>query len=214
MSQRDSLPFDDGSLVLTDAGPETALIFFGGFKLPCFASFPLMEYETGSAALRAYYEPFLKFASKRGTGFVLCACTWRASAEWGAQLGYDSDGMVAVNRHAIDFVEELRANGPEAERPVAIEAPIGPRGDAYAPAPARRTRAEPSTERHPAGRVTALGLPSPRTVVPEQKVQSTRSSGAAGARTHRNGHAAVVAVIALRRPRHPRPVRGRRRRTT
>ena len=62
MSQRDPHPFDDGSLWLTDAGAETALIFHQGVDLPAFATFPLLESESGRAALREYIEPFLDLA--------------------------------------------------------------------------------------------------------------------------------------------------------
>ena len=133
MSYRDSLPLDDGSLFLTDAGMETALIFHQGQELPSFATFPLLESEAGRDALRTYYEPFLELARTRGTGFILGGCTWRASADWGAGLGYDRAAMDAVNRRAIEFVEELRASAPASQGAVVLEAPIGPRGDAYAP---------------------------------------------------------------------------------
>jgi S-methylmethionine-dependent homocysteine/selenocysteine methylase len=132
MSQRDSLFFGDG-LFLTDAGMETALIFHQGQDLPSFATFPLLETEAGRDALRAYYEPFLELARTRGTGFILGGCTWRASVDWGAGLGYDSDAIAAVNRHAMEFVDDLRAHAPASAHPVLLEAPIGPRGDAYAP---------------------------------------------------------------------------------
>jgi homocysteine S-methyltransferase len=111
---------------------ETALIFHQGQDLPSFATFPLLESEEGREALRTYYEPFLELARTRGTGFILGGCTWRASADWGAGLGYDSDAIAAANRRAIEFVEELRASRPTGG-PVVLEAPIGPRGDAYAP---------------------------------------------------------------------------------
>ena len=133
MSHRDALPLDDGSLFLTDAGMETALIFHQGQELPSFATFPLLETEAGRDALRAYYEPFLELARTRGTGFVLGGCTWRASADWGDELGYDADALAAVNRRAIEFVEELRASAPASQGAVLLEAPVGPRGDAYAP---------------------------------------------------------------------------------
>jgi S-methylmethionine-dependent homocysteine/selenocysteine methylase len=133
MSYRDSLPLDDGSLYLTDAGMETVLIFLQGQDLPSFATFPLLESESGREALRTYYEPFLELARSRGTGFILGAGTWRASADWGAGLGYDSTAMAAVNRRAMEFVDELRASLPADQPPVVLEAPVGPRGDAYAP---------------------------------------------------------------------------------
>ncbi len=133
MSYRDALPFDDGSLFLTDAGMETALIFHQGQELPSFATFPLLESEGGREALRTYYEPFLELARTRGTGFILGGCTWRASADWGAGLGYDADAIADVNRNAIAFVEEMRAATPASQGTVVLEAPVGPRGDAYTP---------------------------------------------------------------------------------
>jgi S-methylmethionine-dependent homocysteine/selenocysteine methylase len=132
MSTRETLPLDDSALFLTDAGMETALIFHQGIDLPSFATFPLLERESGREALRTYYEPFLELARTRAAGFVLGGCTWRANADWGAQLGYDAAALAAANRRAIEFVEELRASAPAAQGPVLLEAPIGPRGDAYA----------------------------------------------------------------------------------
>jgi S-methylmethionine-dependent homocysteine/selenocysteine methylase len=133
MAHRDPHPFDDGSLWLTDAGAETALIFHQGVDLPGFATFPLLESETGRAALREYIEPFLGLARTRHAGFVLGTSTWRANPDWGAELGYDEAALAAVNRRAVEFAEELRAATPVWERPVLIEGVIGPRGDAYAP---------------------------------------------------------------------------------
>jgi S-methylmethionine-dependent homocysteine/selenocysteine methylase len=128
-----TLPFDDGSLFLTDAGMETVLIFLQGQDLPSFATFPLREHESGREALRAYYEPFLELARTRDAGFILGANTWRANADWGATLGYDAVALERVNRRAIEFVGELRASAPAYSRPLLLEAPIGPRSDAYAP---------------------------------------------------------------------------------
>ena len=134
MARRASQLFDEGALFLTDAGMETALIFHQGIDLPAFASFPLLEHEPGREALRTYYAPFLELARTRGTGFVLGGGTWRANADWGAELGYDADALAAANRRAVAFVDELRASAPAAQGPVLLEAPIGPRADAYAPA--------------------------------------------------------------------------------
>jgi S-methylmethionine-dependent homocysteine/selenocysteine methylase len=133
MPQRNSHPFDDGSLWLTDAGVETSLIFHEGLDLPGFATFPLLESETGRAALRRYIEPFLDLARERDAGFVLGTSTWRANPDWGAELGYDEAALAAVNRRAVEFAEEVREGSPAWDRPVLIEGVLGPRGDAYAP---------------------------------------------------------------------------------
>ena len=166
MSQRASLPLDEGALFLTDAGMETALIFHQGIDLPAFATFPLLEHESGRDALRTYYAPFLELARTRGTGFVLGGGTWRANADWGAELGYDADALAAANRRAVAFVDELRAARRRRSGPVLLEAPIGPRADAYAPSSlmtADEARAVPlgaarDALGHPADLVTAITI--------------------------------------------------------
>ena len=154
MAHRDRHPFDDGSLWLTDAGAETALIFHQGVDLPGFATFPLLESETGRAALREYIEPFLGLARERNAGFVLGTATWRANPDWGTELGYDEAALEAVNRRAVEFAEELRAGTPAWDRPVLIEGVLGPRGDAYAPS-SLMTAAE--AERYHSTQLQTLG---------------------------------------------------------
>ncbi|MDP9257641.1 MAG: homocysteine S-methyltransferase family protein [Actinomycetota bacterium] len=154
MAHRDPHPFGDGSLWLTDAGAETALIFHQGVDLPGFATFPLLESETGRAALREYIEPFLGLARERHAGFVLGTSTWRANPDWGAELGYDEAALAAVNRRAVEFAEELRAATPAWDRPVLIEGVLGPRGDAYAPS-SLMTAAE--AERYHSSQLQTLG---------------------------------------------------------
>ena len=154
MAHRDRHPFEDGSLWLTDAGAETALIFHQGVDLPGFATFPLLESETGRAALREYIEPFLGLARERNAGFVLGTATWRANPDWGTELGYDEAALEAVNRRAVEFAEELRAGTPAWDRPVLIEGVLGPRGDAYAPS-SLMTAAE--AERYHSAQLQTLG---------------------------------------------------------
>jgi homocysteine S-methyltransferase len=121
-------------LFLTDGGLETVLIFHEGIELPEFASFPLLDDETGVETLRAYYEPYLEIARDSGSGFILEAPTWRASADWGARLGYSTERLAAVNRRAISLMEEIRAAHEEQIDAVVISGCVGPRADAYAPA--------------------------------------------------------------------------------
>jgi homocysteine S-methyltransferase len=112
---------------------ETTLIFHDGFDLPCFASFPLLESDDGRSALTRYYEPYLELARERGIGFVLEAATWRASPNWGEQLGYSLEALADANRRAIAFVESIREREEEPGRPFPISAAVGPEGDAYSP---------------------------------------------------------------------------------
>jgi homocysteine S-methyltransferase len=114
-------------VALTDGGLETWLVFHAGFDLPCFAAFPLLESDRGRDALRRYFEPFLDVAEERGLPFVLDTATWRATPDWGAQLGYDRDRLADANRAAVAFARELASERPN----VSINGVIGPRGDGY-----------------------------------------------------------------------------------
>ena len=133
MSYRGALPQLEGSLLATDGGLETWLIFDRGFDLPCFASFPLLETVEGRAALTDYFEAYLMLTRRHGIGFVLEAPTWRANPSWGAQLGYSLDRLADANRRSIAFMEEIRGREELPGRPFPISAPIGPEADAYNP---------------------------------------------------------------------------------
>ena len=133
MRYRESLPQLDGSVLLTDGGMETTLLFLDGIDLPCFATFPLLERADGREAMRRYFAPYFETAQRHGTGFVLEANTWRANPAWGAQLGYSLDDLAEANRRCVAFAEEIRDRAEEPGRPFVISAPLGPEGDAYDP---------------------------------------------------------------------------------
>jgi homocysteine S-methyltransferase len=116
-----------GTIAMADGGLETTLVFHDGFELPCFAAFPLLAASAGGAALRRYFEHFLDLAEERGLPFVLDTPTWRANPDWGAQLGYTSDGLAAANRDAVAFARALA----EGRSDVTINGVLGPRGDGY-----------------------------------------------------------------------------------
>lgn len=128
---RHHLPQLDGGLFLSDGGIETTLIFHDGIELPHFAAFALLDTEGGSDTLRRYFEPYLAVARARGVGMVLEAPTWRASADWGAKLGYDRAGLRRVNQRAIELLVALRTAWETPSSPLVISGAIGPRGDGY-----------------------------------------------------------------------------------
>jgi S-methylmethionine-dependent homocysteine/selenocysteine methylase len=130
---REHLPQLEGSLFITDGGIETVLIFHHGLDLPAFAAFDLLKDEQGTAALRDYYQPYLKLAREHGVGFVLESPTWRASSRWAGELGYTREVLGELNRKAIALMEEIRAKS-ELEAPVVISGCIGPQDDGYHPA--------------------------------------------------------------------------------
>jgi len=128
---RQHLPQLDGGDFLTDGGMETTFVFHRGMDLPHFAAFPLLDSDDGRVELVSYIEPYILLALQRGVGFILDTPTWRANADWGLKLGYDRDGLHALNLRAVDFAEACRKRWETRATPIVINGIIGPRGDAY-----------------------------------------------------------------------------------
>jgi homocysteine S-methyltransferase len=128
---RNALPQLDGSPFLADGGLETTLVFHDGIDLPCFAAFTLLGDETGRTALRRYFEPYLRLAVDRQVGFILDTATWRANADWGAELGYSLEAVDDMNRASVAFASDLRRAFATDRTPIVINGVVGPRGDGY-----------------------------------------------------------------------------------
>jgi homocysteine S-methyltransferase len=134
MSYRKALPQLGGGLFVTDGGIETSLIFNDGLELPDFAAFDLLKRPGGEAALRKYFRAYARIAARHGAGMVLESATWRASADWGARLGYGAREMAEVNRRAVALLERIRGELKETGTVAVISGCVGPRGDGYVPA--------------------------------------------------------------------------------
>ncbi len=126
----DRLTVDD--LMLTDGGLETVLIFHDGLDLPDFAAFPVLDAPGGRERLGAYLQAFLDVAERHETGFVLETPTWRASADWGARLGYSHSDLRRICQDSVDMARALRDGWTGAGK-VLISGNVGPRGDGYVP---------------------------------------------------------------------------------
>ncbi len=87
---RGALPRLSPELFLTDSGLETDLIYNQGVDLPQFAAFPLLDDAAGVRRLRSYFATHAAIAAAADVGFVFESATWRASADWGALLGYSA----------------------------------------------------------------------------------------------------------------------------
>ena len=125
------LPHEAKVNFLLDGGCETTLIFHDKLDLPHFASFTLLETPEGTAVLRRYFQRYLDIAQAKGLGFILETPTWRASADWGALLGYDAARLARINADAVRLMLEIRAEATTGEVPVLVSGCIGPRGDGY-----------------------------------------------------------------------------------
>ena len=119
---------------VTDGGLETDLIFHRGTDLPEFAAFPLVEDPAGAQLLRDYYADYAAVATRAAAGLVLETPTWRASADWGAKLGYDRDALDSL----VEVVERRRDQRLHRAQRVAervsgndgrIRRPLEPQGD-------------------------------------------------------------------------------------
>jgi len=131
---RNALPQLSGEVFLTDSGLETDLIFNGGFDLPEFAAFVLVDDARGTAALEAYFRRHIDIAVRHGCGVILEAPTWRASRDWGMRTGYRAAELSRVNESAVALLSKVRGEYRDAaSSPVVVSGCIGPRADAYRP---------------------------------------------------------------------------------
>ncbi len=133
MKYRQDLPQMDSNMFLADGGLETTLVFDEGFDLPLFSAVVLLENESGTAAIRRYYEPYVELARERRTGIVLDTPTWRAGPRWAADLGYPVERFIELNRKGVGLVEEIRESYETDETPIVINGAIGPQDDGYNP---------------------------------------------------------------------------------
>lgn len=118
-----ALPQPGGPFFLTDSGLETDLVFHHGVDLPAFAAFPMLE-TPQEQLLADYVAAHGAVASEHGLPIIIETPTWRANADWGAQLGYDAKALDRVNRRAVALG---RQSAPEA----LVSGCLGPRGDGY-----------------------------------------------------------------------------------
>ncbi|MCB5175859.1 homocysteine S-methyltransferase family protein [Microvirga lenta] len=116
---------------LTDGGLETTLVFHQGLDLPCFAAFPLIMSERGKEILHDYFRPYLAIARRQGIGFILDTVTWRANADWGAEIGYSADDLADIQRRSVAFACHVRDRYTTPSTPIVINGILGPRGDGY-----------------------------------------------------------------------------------
>lgn len=131
---RHALPQLQGDLFLTDGGIETTLLFHDGLELPDFAAFHLLATPEGAAALRRYFRTYAALARRLDAGLILESATWRASADWGARLGYSPGALAEANRKAIDLLVPIRDETEGGRTKVVLSGCVGPRGDGYVPA--------------------------------------------------------------------------------
>ena len=114
---------------VTDGGLETDLLFNHGADLPEFASFPLVDDESGRSLLETYYAAYADIAAQAGAGLLVESPTWRANPDWAAKIGYDAGALDKVTKAAVELVQGV-AGRAEVEHTL-VSGVVGPRGDGY-----------------------------------------------------------------------------------
>ena len=129
LSTRTPFPSPD-TLVVTDAGLETWLVFDRGVDLPAFAAYPLATTADGAALLAEYYEHYVAIAQDAGAACLLETPTWRANPDWAATLGHDRSELADFIAAAVAVPDALRSGWTSAA-PFLVGGVVGPRGDGY-----------------------------------------------------------------------------------
>jgi len=125
------MPQTNGSVMLTDSGIETEIIFGVGRDLPSFAVFPLLGDDEGRAILERYYREHAGVAAEHGLGYVFETPSYRSSADWGQPLGYSQAELDGLDREGVAFLEWLRDTSASGLGPSPLSGLLGPRGDGY-----------------------------------------------------------------------------------
>ena len=131
MTTRVRTPFPSPeTVVVTDAGLETWLVFDQGIDLPAFAAYPLVATDEGRALLTEYYEHYVRIADAIGAACLLETPTWRANPDWAATLGHDRARLAGMIAAAVAVPDDLRSGwtGPQ---PFLVGGAVGPHGDGY-----------------------------------------------------------------------------------
>jgi S-methylmethionine-dependent homocysteine/selenocysteine methylase len=116
---------------VTDGGMETDLIFHRGWDLPEFASFPLLDSQSGRDELHRYFDGYADVAHAAGAGFLVETATWRANPDHAAAIGYGPDDVVRISRDAVMFALEVADRHRERVADVLVGGVVGPRRDGY-----------------------------------------------------------------------------------
>ena len=130
-TQRRRTPWPSSdTVVVTDAGLETWLVFNHGIDLPAFAAYPLAATPEGRALLIDYYGYYAEIARSIDAAIVLEAPTWRANPDWAATLGHDRAALAELIAASVGVVDEVRSHWTGAQA-FLIGGTVGPRGDGY-----------------------------------------------------------------------------------
>lgn len=122
-----------GSLILTDGGIETRIMFETEIPLPEHVQVAaLVDDPAGGPVLRGIYEGYVAAARSFELPVIIGTPTFRASLNFVRRAGLgDAEAVRRLNADAVAMHHEIRARSDH--RPVFVAGVIGPSGDAYRP---------------------------------------------------------------------------------
>ena len=88
--------------------------------LPAFAAFDVLRREEGRQVLWDYYKTYVRLARDRRVGFILESPTWRASRDWGQQIGYDAEALKEINQQSVALLADIRQRYETDDSPMVI----------------------------------------------------------------------------------------------
>jgi S-methylmethionine-dependent homocysteine/selenocysteine methylase len=122
---------EPGLLYLTEGGQETEIMYKFGYDLPHFAMFTLLDNPAAVGEMQGMYRRYLDTAARHGFAALVGGLDYRASADWGALLGYSASGLAEMQLRCIDFLRDVAAPYQGQLPAIRIAGVVGPRGDAY-----------------------------------------------------------------------------------
>ncbi|WP_323769391.1 homocysteine S-methyltransferase family protein [Antarctobacter sp.] len=125
-------PHPDGLPWFTEGGTETELMFRHGFDFDHFCAFTLLDNPKAMQVTRDMYRRLLDQIAAVGGCALLGGLDYRASADWGALVGYEGAALQDIQLRNIAFLREVSAHYTDQIREIRIAGILGPRGDAYA----------------------------------------------------------------------------------
>jgi homocysteine S-methyltransferase len=120
-----------GNYYMCEGGTETEIMYKHGFDFPHFAVFELLKNPKAVAALTGMYRKYFDVVAKHNMSALVGGLDYRASPDWGALLGYSTDGLADINFQCIDFLRNISKDYITDVDNILVQGLIGPRGDAY-----------------------------------------------------------------------------------
>ena len=96
-----------GHFYLCEGGTETEIMYKHGFDFSHFAVFELLENPKAVAALEAMYRKYFEVVAKHEMSALVGGLDYRASPDWGALLGYSTQGLADKNLECIEFLRRI-----------------------------------------------------------------------------------------------------------